>query len=153
MQQLRHFPSRPPPRGRQNIRWSSVCMQRRSGHHKTSTNKHALHRGGFTLQWRMETRDLYDHDAYCANANAFCAFAYCEDACPSLALTTVRRRKNLIATPANTHLRVNTPSTVGVLRCDGGWKRGTCTLMTYIVGLIMLFVLLHAANMHVHLRH
>ena len=153
MQQLRHLPSRPPPKGRRNIRWSSVCMQSRSGQHETSTDKHALQLWGSALQWRMETRDMYVHDVYCANVNACLAFAYCECACPSLALTTDRRRKNVIATLAYAHLRVSAPSTFRVIRCNGGWKRGTCAFMMYIVRTVMRFVLSHTANMHVHLRH
>ena len=153
MQQLRHLPSRLPPKGRRNIRWSSVCMQSRGGQHETSTDKHALHLWVSTLQYPMETSDMCVHDVYCASVNACLAFAYCEHACPSLALTTDSRRNNVIATLAYTHLRVNTPSIRGVLRCNVGWKRGTCAFMMYIVRTFMRFVLLHAANMHVHIRH
>lgn len=83
MRQLRHLPFSPPPKGRQNIRWSGVCMQSRSAQHKTSMNRHALRLWGSMLQWRMEKRDVYVHDVYCKTNYAFCAFACCEHACSS----------------------------------------------------------------------
>ena len=161
MRQLRHLPFGPPPKGRQNVRWSGVCMQSRSAQHKTSTSKHALHLWGSMVQGRMGKRDVYVHDAYCKTTYAFCAFACCEHACSSEALTTDRRRNNLIATLAHTHththththLRANTRSTFGVLCCHGGWEKGTSAFMMYIARMFMRSVFVHIANMHVHLRH